>query len=128
MAGMRSKRLVLLLLSVAIFAPPSGATAAERKAARAPAAPARDFVRSNTGSLQRCYEDTLRQKPSARGKVRVRVTIASDGAVRDVTVLRNELGPEMAECVRATIQAWKAPFRPPEPVVVEMPFAFTPVG
>ncbi|HYD41951.1 MAG TPA: AgmX/PglI C-terminal domain-containing protein [Anaeromyxobacter sp.] len=114
------------LVAVALCAP-SFAAAVERAAARAPDARAREFVQARTGSLQRCYEDVLRERPTARGKVRVRLTVARDGAVRDVTVVLNELGPAMAECVRAAVQAWKAPFRPEEPVVVEAPFSFTPV-
>lgn len=114
------------LVAVALYAP-SVAAAAERAAARAPDAQAREFVRARTGSLQRCYEDVLRERPTARGKMRVRLTVAGDGAVRDVIVVQNELGPAMAECVRATVEGWKAPFRPAEPVVVEVPFSFTPV-
>ena len=46
----------------------------------------------------------------------------------DVTIVRNELGPEMARCVLAIVQQWRTPFRPPEPVLIEVPFSFTPVG
>jgi hypothetical protein len=119
----------LVSFVVLVLCAPSAVAAAGRAAARAPdaQAQAREFVRARTGSLQRCYEDVLRERPTASGRMRIRLTVARDGAVGDVTVVRNELGPAMAECVRTTVQGWKAPFRPAEPVVVEVPVSFTPV-
>jgi outer membrane biosynthesis protein TonB len=86
----------------------------------------RSFMASRAGLLKACYERALRREPSLRGRLSLRFTILSDGAVDDVAVTRNELGAGVARCVTSTVRGWRVPFRPAWPVTVEYPVVFTP--
>lgn len=85
------------------------------------------FVFSRAGELRACYDAALVRYPVLRGKVVLRFTIRPDGTVGEVAPVYDNLGGGVARpCLVDRVAAWRTPFRPAEPVVVEYPLAFTP--
>jgi len=85
------------------------------------------YVRSHAAELKACYDEALARAPVLRGKVVLRFTIRPDGSVSDVSPWYDNLGGGVARpCLVDKVAAWRTPFRPAEPVLVEYPFVFAP--
>jgi len=81
--------------------------AAQRNTARSPES-LREVTLRHVPAIKYCYERSLRQNPSLAGKVVVRITVAPDGTVSDVSVVSSTLNDEKAEqCILSRIRQWK---------------------
>jgi TonB family protein len=80
---------------------------AQRNTSRSPES-LREVTLRHVPAVKYCYERSLRQNPSLQGKVVVRITVAPDGCVSDVSVVSSTLNDEKAEqCILSRIRQWK---------------------
>jgi hypothetical protein len=107
---------------------------AHGREAAAPAPPVTEatlaaFVKTRFPDIKGCYEAGLRGAPGLRGKVALRFTVQPDGAISEAAAPVDTLGaPGVTACLLEAVRAWRTPFRPAEPAVVEYPFVFAPEG
>jgi len=79
-----------------------------------------------TKSAKVCYSMALAENRSLSGHMLIRLVISGTGEVQERTLVENDLGPKMGECVLAAVSAWPPLFQPPEgPVVVDIPMYFS---
>lgn len=85
------------------------------------------IVRTNSGSVRRCYERGLTDDPTFKGTVEMGWKIDRAGRVTSTNVVTSKKGSEVVEgCLRAAIAGWTFPASA-EPVVVgSYPFTFDP--
>lgn len=69
-----------------------------------------EVVRGYSGQVRYCYESALKQDPGLGGRLEMGWTIAGDGSVSDVRVVKNGTGSaDVADCVKGKIARWKFP-------------------
>jgi hypothetical protein len=90
----------------------------------------RGVVRSHLSAFAHCYDQLLATAPTAEGRVLLRMTIAADGIVGDVTIAQStipSMPPEMGTCLQDAARAMHFGAHH-EATVVNYPFNFTPGG
>ena len=106
------------------------APAARRETAPAPEltlASFRAFTRKKNPEVRRCYEAALANEPTLRGKVTLAFSVLPGGGVSGVRVVRSSFRTHaVPSCIASVVHGWKTPFRPEEPVDVEVPLDFGP--
>ncbi len=115
-------------------APPPSTTSASRVAAIAHAAPPeltvesfQTFAQSHHGEVGACYEAALAADPEAIGGMTLAFSVLPDGAIADVEVVSSTFkGDAVPACVARAVAGWRTPFRPDEPVGIEVPLSFSP--
>lgn len=59
-------------------------------------------------AVQYCYERELKRYPSLKGKITVRITISSEGSVKNAEILSSTLNNSRVErCILSRIRLWK---------------------
>ncbi len=84
-------------------------------------------IRLRQAALRGCYDQVLKRDPTITGKVRIRWTIARDGAAQDVEVVQNTSGNvDLGQCLVHKIKAIH--FDPPKSgtCTVSWPMVFSP--
>jgi TonB family protein len=62
----------------------------------------------HVNAIRYCYERELKRNPNLKGKITVRITIAPNGHVTEVTIVSSTLNNERVErCILARIRLWK---------------------
>lgn len=70
----------------------------------------RAAVRSQIGPVQQCYERARMDDPSLAGTVTARITVAPDGSVARIEIVKSTLGaPQVEACIREGIARWHLP-------------------
>ena len=86
-------------------------------------------VRKYLAGIKACYEYQLKRDPNLKGKINVRFTIGTEGAVTEVTILSSSLEDELVKsCVKRRIERWIFPKPEEGTVTVLYPFIFTAVS
>lgn len=82
------------------------------------------------GSIETCYERALTDDPRLSGRVLVRFTIETSGAVTDVVATENATGSEaVASCATRTIRRFRfSPGAEGGSITLAFPFTFTPAS
>jgi len=87
------------------------------------------YVAARRSALQSCYERELGRHRELKGKLMVRLSIATNGRARGVEVGDESMGsPEVAACVRATVERWTFPVTPEAEVPMAFPLVFAPAS
>lgn len=88
----------------------------------------RRVVRSHVDEVQSCYERGLRGNPTLNGRVEVRFTISSSGAVSAVAVRSSTLNsPPVEMCIAQAVHHWQFP-KPQDGIfIVTYPFVLHPM-
>jgi len=85
--------------------------------------------RKQQNSLQSCYERGLKRDPKLTGKVKLMITISSEGKVRSVNVGANSLGDAtVLSCMKSRVKDWVFPKPEGGQVTVAKTFVFTAQG
>lgn len=83
------------------------------------------FVRSRQRAIQSCYEKELKLNPNLKGKVAVRITIATSGRVSDTEIDEDTLhSDEVISCIKSVIRFWHFPFTPDADTAVQFSWNF----
>ena len=77
---------------------------------------------SHNAAIRYCYERELKRNPTLKGKITVRITIGSEGAVNNAEIVSSTLNSERVErCILARIRLWND-FQPIEEAEGEVTF------
>jgi outer membrane biosynthesis protein TonB len=90
----------------------------------------RGIVRAHLSAFAHCYDQLLATAPTAEGRVLLRMTIAADGLVGDVTIAQStipSMPPEMATCMQDAARTLHFGAHH-EATVVNYPFQFSTSG
>ncbi len=83
------------------------------------------FVKARLRSIQNCYEKQLKLNPTLKGKLAVRITIATTGRVGDVELDEDTLhSDEVVSCIKSQIRFWHFPFTPDSDTAVQFSWNF----
>lgn len=68
-------------------------------------------VHDGTGSLQRCYERALKQRPDLDGRLTMRIVVSASGSVRQAQPRGKgaELPDDLVACIRTVSAQWRFP-------------------
>ncbi len=76
-----------------------------------------EVLLKHVSAVRYCYERELKRNPSLKGKVSVRITVATDGSVHDAVIVSSTLNNERVErCILTRIRRWNdfPPINPDE--------------
>lgn len=83
------------------------------------------YVKARIKAITACYEKELKLNPNLRGKIAVRITIATTGRVSDTEIDEDTLhSDEVVSCVKAVIRFWHFPFTPESDSAVQFSWNF----
>ncbi|MHB1846572.1 MAG: AgmX/PglI C-terminal domain-containing protein, partial [Deltaproteobacteria bacterium] len=83
------------------------------------------FVKMRIKSITNCYEKELKLNPSLKGKLAVRITIATTGRVGDIEIDEDTLhSDEVVSCIKSQIRFWHFPFTPDSDTAVQFSWNF----
>lgn len=85
-------------------------------------------VKGRIGAVQSCYERTLKLHGRQNGRIDLRFTVTTEGAVLDPEAEATRFaagGDEIATCVTNRARTWKFKARPPEDIPVQFPFVLS---
>ena len=72
-----------------------------------------DYVRARQPQLQFCYEETRAKHPKLAGSATVAVSLAADGSVQAVDIVRKSWSgkgfKEVESCVLSKVRGWRFP-------------------
>jgi hypothetical protein len=67
-----------------------------------------EVLQVHVPAIRYCYERELKRNPELKGKVTIRIVVASDGSVRDAVIVSSTLNNERVErCILSRIKLWK---------------------
>ena len=84
------------------------------------------LLRRKKSAVTLCYERELRRSPNLRGRISVRITIATSGRVTNIAVEDNTLNASVFSCIRRRIKYWRFPKPKDGAATVVVPFIFAP--
>jgi hypothetical protein len=86
------------------------------------------LVGARVGGIKACYVESLRSDPDLRARIVVRAEVQRDGSLAAVeaVVRRSSGSPQIADCLVREVATWSTELRPEVPLVVELPFRFSP--
>lgn len=68
----------------------------------------KSVFKKRKSAIRSCYEETLRSKPDAEGKVKIRFTIGPAGRITEITVVENSTGSEkLSDCIQRKVKGWR---------------------
>jgi TonB family protein len=80
-------------------------------------------VRSHLGEVQRCYERGKMDYPELKGRVTLKISVSTAGAVTSAAVESSSLGSTFVEnCIASAVQGWKFPAPVGGPAIISYPF------
>ncbi len=83
------------------------------------------YVKARLRAIQSCYEKELKLNPNLKGKLAVRITIATSGRVSDTEIDEDTLhSDEVISCIKSVIRFWKFPFTPDSDTAVQFSWNF----
>jgi hypothetical protein len=83
------------------------------------------YVRSRQRAIQSCYEKQLKLNPKLKGKLSVRITIATSGKVSETEIDEDTLqSDEVTSCIKGIIRFWRFPFTPESDTPVQFSWNF----
>jgi len=105
-----------------------GPVPGEAEATTAPdPAQAAAVIRAAQPDLQRCYERSLRHRPSGALRARLRLRIDARGEVREIALAADEPVPELlSQCIEALAIRWRFPAPGGSGITFEAPLRFQP--
>jgi serine/threonine-protein kinase len=81
------------------------------------------LVRSHLPEIQRCYERGKMDDPDIKGRVTVRISVATSGAVTSAAIEASSLHSSAVEsCVVSAIRGWTFPAPVGGPAIISYPF------
>ncbi|MDZ7262027.1 MAG: AgmX/PglI C-terminal domain-containing protein [candidate division KSB1 bacterium] len=64
-------------------------------------------VMSHNRAIQDCYKQALKEDPSLKGKITLRITVTPEGRVSNVTIVASNLNnPRLERCITTRIRRW----------------------
>src|SRR5207302_5613 len=70
------------------------------------------YISARRSALATCYEHELKYNRALRGKLVVRLTVATDGRARDIEIAEDSIGSAaLASCITSTVRRWIFPLR-----------------
>lgn len=83
------------------------------------------YVRARQRAIQSCYEKQLKLNPNLKGKLSVRITIATSGKVSETEIDEDTLhSDEVTSCIKGVVRFWKFPFTPESDTAVQFSWNF----
>ncbi len=83
------------------------------------------YVRARQRAIQSCYEKQLKLNPTLKGKLSVRITIATSGKVSETEIDEDTLhSEEVTSCIKGVVRFWKFPFTPESDTAVQFSWNF----
>jgi hypothetical protein len=83
------------------------------------------YVRARQRAIQSCYEKQLKLNPTLKGKLSVRITIATSGKVSETEIDEDTLhSDEVTSCIKGVVRFWKFPFTPESDTAVQFSWNF----
>jgi TonB family protein len=81
------------------------------------------LVRSHLPEIQRCYERGKMDDPEIKGRVTLRISVSTSGAVTSAVVETSSLRSSAVEsCVVSAVRGWTFPAPVGGPAVISYPF------
>lgn len=89
-----------------------------------------DVIKAHLNQIRHCYDRLLQRSPNARGKIKVKWKIGTNGRVTTTSIVSSSISDStMKGCVTSRIKRWKFPKpRNNKPVDVSFPFSFVSNG
>ncbi len=86
-------------------------------------------VKTGQRAIMACYENELKRNPTLKGRIKLGITINTQGKVAKIDTIDNTMkNPAVENCVTSRMGSWRFPTPKGGEVYVEYPFIFQPAS